>query len=116
MNDEEQRNVCLRNGAEFYPPLKGSRVGIALHTLDLKPLNGMRIEPEGNTCGWYLWGGGDPSDADDFFVPMCVEHLVDQCPKALPFLALPPEWRFIADGDYVDIWYDAALLGGVAKG
>jgi hypothetical protein len=110
MSDQEQRNVCAKQGAGFFPPLMGSRVGIALHTLELRPLNGMRVEPEGNACGWYLWGGGEPSDADDFFAPMCVEHLATHCPDAVPFLALPPGWRFLTDGNYVDIWYDVALL------
>jgi hypothetical protein len=116
MNEEDQRSACSKHGADFCSPLKGSRVGIALHTLDLKPLNGMRVEPVGNTCGWYLWGGGDRSNADDFYSPMCVEHLIDKCPIAVPFLALPPGWRFLTDGEYVDIWYDAALLGGATEG
>jgi hypothetical protein len=41
---------------------------------------------------------------------MCVEHLAERCSLAPPFLGLPPGWRFLTDGDYVDVWYDADLL------
>jgi hypothetical protein len=30
--------------------------------------------------------------------------------EILKFLGLPPGWRFLTDGLYVDVWYDAALL------
>lgn len=105
----KQKSLCDQHGAKFLPPVAGSRVGIAIETLGLHPLNGMRIEPEGNVCGWYLWAGGEPPVADDFYKPMCVEHLAEVCPTALPFLALAPGWRFLTDGEYVDVWYDASL-------
>jgi hypothetical protein len=89
MDEAEQRAVCNQHGTEFLPPVAGSRVGIAIETLGLQPLNGMRIDPEGGVCGWYLWSGGEPSGADDFYKPMCIEHLADYCPDAIPFLALP---------------------------
>lgn len=109
MNGNNAKNVCVKYGAEYSPPIAGSRVGVAIQTLGLHPLNGMRIEPEGDACGWYLWGGLALSDAADFFQPLCVEHLHDRCPEALPFLALPPGWRFVTDGEYVDVWYDEQL-------
>jgi len=28
---------------------------------------------------------------------------------ALPFLALPPGWRFLTDGSYVDVWQDEEM-------
>jgi len=112
MDEAQQKAVCDQHGAEFLPPIAGSRVGIAIETLGLQPLNGMRIDPEGGVSGWYLWAGGEPSEADDFYKPMCVEHLADICPAAIPFLALPPRWRFLTDGKYIDVWYDAALTDG----
>src|SRR5438128_531236 len=92
MDEAQQQAVCNQHGAEFLPPVAGSRVGIAIQTLGLQPLNGMRIDPEGGASGWYLWGGGESSAADDFYQPMCVEHLADHCSAAIPFLALPPGW------------------------
>ena len=109
MDDMQQKAVCDQHGAEFLPPAAGSRVGIAIETLGLQPLNGMRVDPEEGMCGWYLWAGGEPSEADDFYKPLCVEHLADYCPAAISFLAMPPGWRFLTDGNYVEVWHDPAL-------
>jgi hypothetical protein len=109
MDQAKQKAVCDQHEAGFHPPALDSQVGIAIETLHLQPLNGMRIAPEGGVCGWYLWAGGEPSDAVDFYKPLCVEHLAEYCPAALPFLALPPGWRFLTDGEYVEVWYDAGL-------
>jgi hypothetical protein len=106
----QQRAICDRYGAQFLPPAPGTRIGIALRTLGLVPLNGLRVEPENAVCGWYLWGGDEPSDDEDFYQPMCIEHIADRCPAAVPFLALPPGWRFLTADDYVDVWYDARLI------
>ncbi|MDY3553655.1 hypothetical protein R5W24_002760 [Gemmata sp. JC717] len=112
MDELQQKAVCDQYGAEFLPSGPGSRVGIAIETLGLRPLNGLRLDPANGVCGWYLWGGGEPSKADDFYKPVCVEHVADHCPAAIPFLALPPGWRFLTDGDYVDVWFDALLTEG----
>ena len=103
-------DVCARHGVEPDPAPLESRLGIALHTLHLEPLNGLRHPAASGTCGWYLWGGDTLSPADDFFASLCVAHLADRCPRALKYLALPPGWRFLDAPDYEDVWYDAALL------
>ena len=46
----------------FLPAL----AGVALDSLDKVPLNALRHSPEGNTCGWYIWGGEELSEAPDF--------------------------------------------------
>jgi hypothetical protein len=56
-------------------------------------------------------GGEECSNAPDFYSPLCVEHLAELCPLAVPFLALPPGWRFLTDGDDDDVWFDPDLLG-----
>ena len=112
MEETKQRAVCDRYGADFSPPPADSRVGIARQTLGMLPLNGMRIDPAGDECGWYLWAGGEPSADGDFYQPMCIRHLGAECPAAVAFLALPPGWRFLTDGEYVDVWYDATLTKG----
>lgn len=109
MTEMQQRRVCEERGAAFDPPDGSSRVGIALQTLHHTPLHGMRIPPHDGVCGWYLWGG-DLSDDPGFFQPLCVEHLPERCPMALPFLCLPPGWRFLTDGEYSEVWHDDALL------
>ncbi len=113
MDDTENRRLalCKRYGADYRPPAPESRLGIALQTLNQVPINGMRVRLEGGTCGWYIWAGGEPGDADDFYQPLCVRHLDDHCVVALDYLALPPGWRFQADHHgYEEVWFDETLL------
>ncbi|MGL4552285.1 MAG: immunity protein Imm33 domain-containing protein [Gemmataceae bacterium] len=104
---EQQQAVCRANGAAFDPPAPGTVVGIALRTLGRLPIHGVRVPPTETTCGWYLHAGDEPSDADDFYQPLCVEHLPAYCAPALPFVGLPPGWRFMTDGQgFSDVWQD----------
>jgi hypothetical protein len=107
---EKQQGVCVRFGAEFEPPGAMEKLGIALQTLNLLPLNGLRISPENGTCGWYIWGGEEQSEAADFFQPLHVHHLEERCPDGIPYLGLPPGFRFLIAPDYEDVWQDEALL------
>ena len=75
-----------------------------------EPLNGLRHPATDSTCGWYIWGGEDLRDDPDFFAPLCVEHLAEHCPEVIPFLALPPGWRFLIAPGQQDVWYDESLL------
>ena len=111
--EQQQRQVCEQYQVDFCPPAKGSKLGIARDVVrkDILPLNGLRHPVVRDTCGWYIWRGEEiPQDDDDYFDPMHVSHLPEECPEALPFLALPPGWRFLVAGDYVDVWYDESLL------
>ena len=108
--EDEQKALCARIGTAFVPPSRFETVGIALTTLHLRPLNGLRHPPEGGTCGWYIWGGQELSQDPEFFQPLPVHHLDERCPFVLPYLALPPGWRFLFADDYEDIWEDRALL------
>jgi hypothetical protein len=105
-----QAVIWEKFGAGYAPPEAGTRVGIALHTLGRVPLNGLRLAPGPGTSGWFIWAGEKASDDPDFYSPLCIDHLTERCPLVLPFLALPPGWRFLTDGDYVDVWFDAGLL------
>jgi hypothetical protein len=110
MNDAEQRTICARFGAEFVPSHATERVGIALQSLSARPLNALRHVPENGTCGWYIWGGNDFPDDEDYFQPLCVEHLPDHCPDLIPYLALAPGWRVLLAPNYEDVWFDEKLL------
>jgi hypothetical protein len=103
--------VCQRLGVFPQAPAPTDKVGIALHTLHLQPLNGLRHAPEAGTSGWYIWGGGEPGTGADFFVPMHVSHLDQRCPTVLAYLALPPGFRFLVAPGHEDIWFDDSLLG-----
>lgn len=110
--EADQRTVCERYGVAFEPPSTFEKVGIALSTLHLEPLNGLRHRPARGTCGWYLWGGAELSSDPDFFQPLDVHHLSERCPAVLPYLALPPGHRFLIGPGHEDVWEDSALLQG----
>lgn len=111
--DSQQRDVCARYGAEPVAAPSKLKVGIASNVRQgVQPVNGLRIKPEGDTTGWYIWAGEQWSDDPDFFVPLHVEHLESWCPQAIPFLQLPPGWRFLVAPGFEDVWQDPQLLQG----
>lgn len=107
---ELQRSKCSQYSTSPDYPAPGTKLGISLSVRDgILPIHGLRLQPEGGTCGWYIWAG-EFSEAEDFFKPLHVTHLRDWCPAVLPFLALPPGWRFLTDADYEDVWFDQANI------
>lgn len=109
--EEMQRRICRAYGAKYFPPLLGSKVGIALQTMDFSPIHAVRLLPTETTCGWYIYAGDEWSEDPNYYQPLCVEHMEKHCPVALPFLALPPGWRFLTDGKgKLDAWFAEELL------
>ena len=106
---DEQRVVCARYGAQPMDSPNDHRVGLAVESSG-EPINGLRHPPEGAATGWYFWRGENLSEADDFFAPLHVWHLDDQLPEVVPYLALPPGWRFLLAPGHEDVWFDQALL------
>lgn len=88
----------------------GSNVGVALSTIGMNPINGLRHPLTPGTTGWYIWCGEGFSDAPDFFQALCIEHLLERLPAVADFLVLPPGYRFLAHGTYWDVWFDEQLL------
>jgi hypothetical protein len=116
MNDLDispaQRDICKRFGADPVAAPADLKVGIARNVRDgIAPVNGLRHSPQGDTTGWYIWAGDEPSDDPDFFVPLHVDHLSEWCADVLPYLALPPGWRFQIAKEHEDVWEDETLLG-----
>lgn len=107
---EDQLRVCEAQRVVPALPLDSDKAGVALATLGEEPLNGLRLQPEGGTSGWYIWAGTTLSTKSDFFEPLHHHHLREYAPTSLPFLALPPGWRFLVAPDQVDVWFDPALL------
>ncbi|MFI5707789.1 hypothetical protein [Kribbella sp. NPDC051620] len=108
----EQLDVCRRfDVAPVVAPIH-LKVGISenVRSKSVLPLNGLRHPLEGEGSGWYIWAGEEFSNDADFFVPLHVSHLADWCPVALPYLALPPGWRFLIAPGHEDVWYDESLL------
>lgn len=108
---KDQIAVCGRYGVDPFTIPADLKVGVARNVKsELLPINGLRHAPEGDTTGWYIWAGEEPSDAPDFFEPLHVRHLVDWCPSVLPYLALPPGWRFLIAPGHEDVWEDPSLV------
>ena len=109
--EDEQQALCRKYGVAWIAAGPHLKVGIARNvdgTAGL--LNGLRHPPAGDTTGWYIWTGETFSDADDFFEPLHVHHLVTRSPAVLRFLGLAPGWRFLLAGAHVDVWEDRTLL------
>jgi hypothetical protein len=85
-------------------------VGFAVDTQGMLPINGLRDPRVGDTSGWYIWCGKGYSSNPEFFVPLHANHLFERCPDIIKFLGLPPGYRFLVAGDYLDIWFDESLL------
>ena len=109
---EKQKLICSKYGANFLASPFDKLIGVALETFDKHqmPINGLRhpIESE-KSSNWFIWAG-EYSDADDFFKPVHIHHLLEICPKAISYLGLAPGWRFLFDNQYEDVWYDENLL------
>ncbi|WP_371501650.1 hypothetical protein OG871_32400 [Kitasatospora sp. NBC_00374] len=106
-------SVCSRFGAEPAPVDGTEILGLAENFSSVVfPINGLRQPAEDGACGWFVWSSEELSDDPDLFVPTPVGHLVTVCPSVLPYLALPPGWRFLIGPGYEDVWYDEQLLHG----
>lgn len=86
-------------------------LGLALDTLRTMPLNGMRYPPAEGGSGWYIWGGDTMQESADFFSPIKIRYLGDYVANLLPFLDLPPGFRFRTDTrGKQKVWFDGGLL------
>lgn len=107
---QEQQDVCLKFGSEVYGINNSLKVGIAIKTLNQTPIHAVRHNEENGTTGWYIWGG-EYSDSNDFYQPLCAEHLADYCPQIIKYLALAPGYRLIIDNaGYEDVWHDPEVI------
>ena len=106
-----QIDICRRFQVDPVSAPDDLKVGIALNVrTGLLPINGLRHPPRDDTTGWYIWAGGEPSDNPNFFEPLHVKHLVEWCPEVLPYLQLPPGWRFLIAPGVEAVWQDPTLL------
>jgi hypothetical protein len=84
---------------------------VAIGPMVGKPINGLRHPPESGSSGWFIWAGGEIDQADgSFFEPMHVSHLPTTYAVVIPYLALPPGWRFQIAPNHEDVWFDEGLL------
>jgi hypothetical protein len=108
---DAQTSICEKYGTVFCESPDFMKVGISRNVKGgARPVNGLRHPIEGDTTGWYIWGGEEYSEDPDFFIPLHVEHIKDWCPMILKYLGLPPGWRFLVAENYEDVWEDKSLL------
>jgi hypothetical protein len=107
--EEEQQALCAQYDATFTPSPKWINSGVAIGTEAMRPIHGLRHPPTIDTTGWYIWCG-ELSQAPDFFKPVHSAHLNESLPEVLPFLGLPPGYRFLIAEGHRDVWFDETLL------
>jgi len=112
MNHEQlQIDVCDRFDVDFFPSPSGLKIGIIENVkTGVVPIHGTRHRPTKTTTGWYVWAGDEFSKDPDFFKPLHVIHLSEWCVAIIPYLGLPPGWRFLITENYEDVWFDEDLL------
>lgn len=104
-----KKGICARYGVEYVASPLRSISGFARQTLGRQPINGLRHGPVEGTSGWYIWCG-DWSDSSDFYQPTHTEHIERELPEIADLLGLPPGYRFLKSGDYLDVWFDTTLI------
>jgi len=106
---EKQKNICEKYGSNWKPINKKLNIGVS-ENLDLKILNGLRNRTKKGEVCWFIWSG-EYSEDDNFFQPICAEHLMQKKPKLIDYLGLDEGFRFLITEDgYEDVWFDQKLL------
>lgn len=111
---EAQKAVCARYAIAYHEAALGKMIGEANNVKDTKGvINGLRHQPTKTTTGWYVWAGEqEPSEDDNFFKPMHLEHFIKEHPEFYPYLGLDAGSRFLINPkiSYEDVWTDKTLL------
>lgn len=76
---EPQKNICTKYNSEWKPINKKLNIGIS-DDYTLQPINGLRHTDEKRTTGWFIWFG-EYSEDENFFKPICAEHLLKKILK-----------------------------------
>jgi hypothetical protein len=119
MNEQnDQESLCDKYNTNYVASPASLKIGISLSVREnMRPIHGLRHNLEGDTTGWYIWGG-EYSTAEDFFLPVHVSHIDEWAPYVKKYLGLGPGWRFliVPEEDYEDVWYDETLLNTRSPG
>jgi hypothetical protein len=105
---DRQKQTCEKYQSKWTPINRKLMIGCAFD-LNSDFINGLRHPQEKRTTGWYIWTG-EYSESDDFFKPMCAEHLLQIRPELIKYFGLDIGYRFLIDKNgYEDVWYDEKL-------
>ena len=106
---QKQKEICEKYGSKWKPINKTLNIAIS-ENLDLEKLNGLRHRTKKGEVCWFIWSG-EYSEDDNFFQPICAEHLLQRKPKLIDYLGLDEGFRFlITENGYEDVWFDENLL------
>jgi hypothetical protein len=108
--EHSQKETCFQNECSYVCAPEEAITGFAGSTEGMIPINGLRHHPTQGTTGWYIWCGDTWSERADFFQPLHTKHLYEKYELIAHLLGLPPGFRFLQAGDYLDIWFDPSLL------
>lgn len=102
---EPQKKICEKFNSLWKPINKKFKIGIS-DNWNENPINGLRHSQQKGTTGWFIWSG-EYSENDDFFKPICAEHLLQIRPEIIKYLGLEIGFRFLVDNKgYEDVWKD----------
>ncbi len=109
---DEQKKICLKFGADYFPCDDYMMVGISRNFDPTDyPINGLRHPVEEDSTGWYIWSSESFSEEPDFFVSLHAIHVQEgRCPEIVKYLGLAPGWRFLIAPGWEDVWFDPKLL------
>lgn len=89
---DRQKEICEKYQSKWNPINKKLKVGIG-SDLNSNPIHGLRHPRDKGTTGWFIWTG-EYLEADDFFKPLCAEHLLQICPELIKYFGLDIGFRF----------------------
>ena len=102
------KKICEIYQSKWNPINKKLMIGIG-SDLNTDPIHGLRHPKEKGTTGWYIWTG-EYSESNDFFEPICAEHLLQIRPDLIKYFGLDIGYRFLIDKNgYEDVWFDEKL-------
>jgi hypothetical protein len=106
-----QEALCRRFEAPCFGCDLTLKLGISANVRDgVLPLNGLRVASDAGTSGWFIWAGETLSEDPGFFLPLHGLHLEEWAPSVLPYLGLPPGWRFLVAQGHEDVWKDEDIV------
>lgn len=104
-----QKQICEKYQSKWNPINKKLKIGVGGSDLNVDPIHGLRHPKENGTTGWYIWTG-EYSETEDFFKPICAEHLLQIRPQLIKYFGLDVGYRFLINkNEYEDVWYDEKL-------
>jgi hypothetical protein len=106
---EKQKEICEKYKSKWKPISKNLKIGIS-ENLNLEIIYGLRHKTEDGKACWFIHSG-EYTGEENFYKPICAEHLLQRKPKLIDYLGLDEGFRFIIDEKgHEDVWFDENLI------